>query len=330
MTRSGFLALAALALAGALARPGAAGQPRLDLNGKPLQLVAAGGSLWVLTCDRGCTGEARTSVGRIVRIDPSRARVTTSVPLRRPQVIAVDRAGVYSLDFWKGDVYRLDPRTLEVTHRVHLVLPYRFGKDNAFLPYAVATGEGAVWVSTARGAIAKVDRGATRVARTIRLPPKLAGDVAAGEGGVWVAAELAGIYRIDPGSDRITSRIVLGPSQHRLDPNRLLLAAGRLLVVGAWADAGTLAGGNGLAVVDPATGRVQRVSPLPGGWVVVAYGAGSLWAGRVGSATLERIDPRSGTVIRRIHARIGTALAVAGGYVWTADRDGVVRRIAVA
>jgi len=59
------------------------------VGGIPLKL-AGEGSLWVLTCNRACSGEARESVGRIVRVDPQSGHVTASVTVRRPQALAVD------------------------------------------------------------------------------------------------------------------------------------------------------------------------------------------------------------------------------------------------
>ena len=38
------------------------------VGGVPLELVSARGSLWVLTCERRCAGEARRSAGRVVRV----------------------------------------------------------------------------------------------------------------------------------------------------------------------------------------------------------------------------------------------------------------------
>jgi len=71
------------------------------------------------------------------------------------------------------------------------------------------------------------------------------------------------------------------------------------------------------------------VTPLPPGDLAVAFGRHSLWVGRVGGSTVERIDPGSGRVVGRLPARVGTALAVAGGKLWTASRDGTIRQIAL-
>src|SRR5712691_549751 len=118
------LTLAGLALAGAAATAGRSVAPRsLDLGGTPLQLVSADGALWALTCDHGCSGQGKRSVGRIVEIDPQNGRVLASVKLARPGSIAVGAGGVYATDFWRGTVRRLDLRTLRLSATLHLKLP---------------------------------------------------------------------------------------------------------------------------------------------------------------------------------------------------------------
>jgi hypothetical protein len=73
----------------------------LRLGGTPLQMLAGRSSLWVLTCDRRCSGEARRSTGRIVRIDPQSGRVVASASLQRPGALAVGTSGVFATDFWR-------------------------------------------------------------------------------------------------------------------------------------------------------------------------------------------------------------------------------------
>jgi hypothetical protein len=117
------LALGILAFAAAPS-VGISGVRSLRLGGVPLQLVSARGVLWVLTCERRCSGEAKRSVGRVVEVDARTGRVIASATLARPGAIAVGRAGVYATDFWRDAVRRLDPRTLRVTATLHLTLPY--------------------------------------------------------------------------------------------------------------------------------------------------------------------------------------------------------------
>jgi hypothetical protein len=69
------------------------------------------------------------------------------------------------------------------------------------------------------------------------------------------------------------------------------------------------------------------VTPLPAGQLTSAYGAGSLWVGRVNATSLTQIDPRSGKALRQLHVRVGRMLAFAGGALWTAFRDGTLRQV---
>src|ERR671928_1143047 len=84
----------------------------LRVGGLPIELLAGNGSLWVLTCNRGCTRQGRHAVGRIVRIDPHDQRVTGSMRITRPGLAAVARGGVYVTDFWRDTVRRIDARSL--------------------------------------------------------------------------------------------------------------------------------------------------------------------------------------------------------------------------
>jgi streptogramin lyase len=294
----------------------------------PLELLAAQGSLWVLTCDRGCTGEARNSMGRIVRIDPRSGRVAASATLRRPGRIAVGASGVYATDFWRDRIRRIDLRTLQVVGSLQLRLPFRFtARDNAFVPLAVAVGH-AVWVATERGALARTDLQLRNVVATVRLPFDAFQGITVGPGAVWLAESLAGVYRIDPRTNHVSARIRIPLAAGSLDAEQIVLSGGKVLAIGAKTSADTLTGQNGVARIDPQHNRVEAVTPLPSGpLLAVTVGQGSLWVARVGGSSVERVDPRTGKVVARIRGQIGTALAVAGGYLWTASREGTIRKL---
>lgn len=322
--------LIAVALAAATATQAGGGAPSLRIGGTPLALVAASDSLWALTCERRCsTREGRTTVGRIVRIDPLTGRVVASVALDRPHALAVGPQGVYANDFWRGSVRRLDPTRLAVTATTRLVLPFEVAPgDDAFLPFDVEVDRDDVWVSTNRGALARLDPRRGRLRAMVRIPGGTSGDMVATEDAVWVGESLLGVYRVDQATNRVAARIRIGPPGRRFVVNRLLLAAGKVLGVGSWTEGGAPTNENGLARIDPKRNRVEAVTPLPSGPLAVAFGMGSLWVGRVGGSSLDRIDPRTGEVVASIDAGVGSLLAVTGAGVWTAGRDGWLRRIA--
>jgi DNA-binding beta-propeller fold protein YncE len=296
-----------------------------------MQLVSGLGSLWVLTCERGCSGEARQSWGRIVRIDPRGGKITASAPLQRPGALAVGAGGVYATDFWHDTVRLIDPRTLRVTTVLKLTLPFRFtARDNAFLPLEVVPGTGAAWIATERCALAHADLELRRVIATVRLPCDSYQGIDVGSGAVWVGESLLGVYRVDAKTNRIVARIPIGPAGGRFDPVQIVSAPGKVLAVGTWTNGGVLTSRNGLARLDPVRNRVEAVTPLPAGPLAIAYGEDSLWVGRAGGSSFVRIDPGTGSLLRRFHARIGTALAVAGNQLWTSFRNGTIRRLAIS
>jgi hypothetical protein len=325
LTSAAFLLVAA-----APARHERVGERSLQLGGTPLELLGARGSLWVLSCDRGCRGEARRAWGRIVRVDPRTGGMLASATLPRPGAIAVGARGVYATDFWRDTIRRLDLRTLGVVRKLKLMLPFRFTpRDNAFLPEAVAVGRRAVWIATERGVVARTDRQLSRLVATVRLPFDAFGGVAVGARAVWLAESLAGVYRIDPRTNRVVARIHVPLSAGRFDAERVVPAAGKVLVVGGTTSANVLTNRNRLARIDPLRNRVDAVTPLPSGPLAVTFGEGSLWVAPFGSSTVDRVDPRTGKLVARFRGEIGTALAVAGGNLWTAFPNGTLRQLGV-
>lgn len=242
------LVLGVLAVAAAASGGGTVIQP-LRLGGVPLQLLSARGELWLLTCERGCTGEARHSVGQVVEIDPHTGKVIASARIDRPGAIAVGLGGVYATDFWRNAVRLLDPRTLHVTATLRLKLPFFIVtstyRSNAFAPEAIAVGGGAVWVASDRGALAHAEGRLRRVARMLRLPSDAFQAMATAPGTVWLSESLLGLYRVSTQTNRVVARIRIGPAGGRFVAVQLVPAGKRLLAVGEWTNAGTLTNRNG-------------------------------------------------------------------------------------
>lgn len=331
MIRLGFvLALLALVmLAPASPAPRAAvGEGIVRTGGTPLGLVAAGNSLWELTCDRRCSGEARLSVGRILRIDPVRGRVLASARVSRPSTFAVGAKGVYVTDFQRGALRRFDPLTLRATNSLRLSLPFEVAPgDRAFLPSDVAIGTNAVWVATARGALARIDLHAKRVLGIVRLHGDATGAITVGDGAVWVAQDLLGIYRIDPRSTRVVARIQIGPRTRRFAVDSPLFAGKYVLAVGSWTRNNVLTGVRGVARIDTRHNLVKGLISLPSGPLVLTVGGNSLWVARVGGSQVERIEIGTGKIVGRFHADGVVHLAVWRGHVWVAARNGTITEI---
>jgi streptogramin lyase len=305
----------------------------LRLGGAPIQLVSARGVLWLVTCDLRCHGQAKRSVGRVVKIDPHTGTVIVSARLDRPGAIAVGPGGVYATDFWQDAVRRLRPGTLRGTATLHLKLPFfvvtSTTRDNAFLPEQIAVGDGAVWVASDRGALARVDPRLRRLTAMLRLPSDAFQAIATAPGAVWLSESLLGLYRVSTKTNHVVARIPIGPAAGRFDPVQLLPAGKRLLTLGEWTNAGAATNRNGLVRLDPTRNRLSVVTPLPAGQLTAAFGGGSLWVGHVNGHLLERIAPSSGRLVRALHVPVGVALAFAGGSLWTVYRDGTLQRLAI-
>jgi streptogramin lyase len=186
----------------------------LRLGGVPLQLLSARGKVWVLICDRGCSGQAKRSVGRIVAIDPRSGQAIVSAKLDRPAALAVGANGVYATDFWRDTVRRLDPRTLHPLASLHLTLPFFITTSTIQLIPAAAQllvlGE---WTSsgtaTNRNGLARLDSASNRVLPVTALP---SGQLtsAYGAGSLWVAhVNSRTLEQIDPRTGRLRRRLPL-------------------------------------------------------------------------------------------------------------------------
>jgi len=250
------------------------------------------------------------------------------VTVGRPQAIAVGSEGVFGLDFWHGDVYRLDPANLRVTARVHLVLPWSVvDHDNRFLPETISLGAGTVWVTSARGAVARIDPRSLRVMRIVRVEPGALAGVAAGQSAAWAAVELAGVAKIDSSTYRVTAEIRIERGERALSVGQTFLVGGRVLAVGDWTMNKTVTDTMAVARIDPSALRVEGVTLLPGPRLALTLADGSLWVAQVGGRTIERVDPATGRVTAQLGSgAVGVELAVAGGYVWTVSSTGTLTR----
>jgi hypothetical protein len=325
VTRRG-IAVSSIALALGAVGPAAAPAtaPAIRLGGTPLQLLAARDLLWVLTCDHGCAGSGRRSVGRVIRIDPRRARILATGSIDHPGAIAVAQS-VFATDFWRHEIRRLDLLTLRQTGSLKLALPADIASRSrfaAFLPIDVAVGERAVWIATEWCAVARTDSRLNRVTAAIRLPCDAYQTMAFGAGSLWVSESLAGLYRVDPERSRVAARIRIGPPGARLVVTRVLFDRGRMLAIGARTQGGGLTGANALARIDPRNDRALTVTALPAGPLIATLGAGSLWVARANGSLVER-------PVHRYAARVGTTMAFAGGHLWTTSSDGVLRRLQI-
>lgn len=138
-------------------------------------------------------------------------------------------------EFRRDRVVRLDPSTRREQASVALALPEPLVTgDSKFLPSSIATGAGGIWVSTARGYVARVDPVTNRVTAMVKTAFDATGDVAVGEGGVWVG-ESGHLARIDPDTLALSRIELVGPNGLRIGigpvavcPNVVRVAGGLL------------------------------------------------------------------------------------------------------
>ncbi len=317
--------------------------PQPTERGKPFDVAFGDGAVWALTCDSGCSGDRRDSTGSALRIDPASGEVMASLSLENPSKIVVGEGGVWVISFWDGTVTRIDPASSQVVATIELQLPFAVCENcpdpRDFLPLDVAVGDGAVWVDTARGVLARIDPATNQVEDMIRLPAEGPARVAVGEGAVWVGMDLFGVYRIDPATDRVAARIAIDDSPaRRLGVGEVVVGEGSVWVEGAWARRTTDMQGNeeyvhapGAAVarIDPSTDRAVAFLPVGDSTRPMAFVGSALWLwSSSGGSSLEGIDPMTGAQMASVDAPAGGRfVAVGDGAGWAVLQDGSLVKV---
>jgi streptogramin lyase len=302
-----------------------------------VELETAEGSVWAVTCDRRCTNDGRNSQGRAVHLNAGSGMVETSTKVHAPSNLAIGEGAVWIISFWDGTVTRIDPSTSSVAGIVALELPREIAPgDRQFLPSHATAGEGAVWVSTGRGAVVRIDPETNQVAATITTPGDTTGDLVAGEEAVWVTQNVFGLYRIDPATNRIVDEIPIEEGRRRLGIDEVAVGGGAVWVAGTWAEGSADATGHVEYVatdeqavyrIDPQT-NVSTPLNVATDHGPIAFGEGSLWVTSHANAQLSRVDPNNGNVSQTLSLKRGERLlGVGGGAVWVGDVEGGARRI---
>ena len=146
----------------------------------PVWTIASGeGALWAIT---------GYELDTIERIDPKANAVVETFPLGQ---IGESSGWRYRMTVGAGAVWLLAPASLwridSTTKRVVGSVPLDRREEGS----TIATGEGAVWITTSDGIVLRVDPDSQRVAKTIPLGTLMYPDpwdsLAVGYGSVWVA-----------------------------------------------------------------------------------------------------------------------------------------------
>jgi streptogramin lyase len=321
-----------------------AAEVTIPIGGTPLQSVPSKGLVWVLTCDRLCSGTESGSSGRLVAVDARSATVISSFPVAEPSALAVGEGSVWLTHFWAGTVTRLDPATGRTLATIHLRLPRPFGVgsgDSRFLPGPLTAGQGGVWVTTARGYIARIDPTTNQVEKLIRVADEATGPLVTGQGGVWAADSLLGVLRINPNTNT-ASTINISSGARRLAVADVAVADGLVWATGTWARRSidhlghvsyTNTTQNAIAAVDTQTTRLVKVIALPSWPDAVFQSGGSLWIGglwHTGRRTLiiYRFDLSKHRITHRYTIETtGSFVAVQDAAIWITTPQGDLHRI---
>ena len=267
-------------------------------EGQALGLAAGGGYLWT----------SETDSGDVLRVDAagsvSRAHVGGS-----PAGAVVAAGSVWFVDRDRGEVRRLDPRTLRPAGK-----PIRVGGKPEWL---VRAGESLFASDAARGTATKIDlRSEKVVGPPIRVAPPAKDAPALAVAGVgnsaWFGSFAAGtLTRVSAtaADARVIATIVVPPG-------------GGAFTVGQGAVWSMSDPTSTLLRIDPARNAVvARIHVAPGEQAVA--GEGAVWLTHPRENTVSRIDPKTNTVSATIHVPDSpSGVAVTPGAVWVADSGG--------
>jgi virginiamycin B lyase len=276
-----------------------------------IQVPPQGGAF---TVGEGAVWAMSDTASTLVRIDPRRNAVVARIHVSPGYAAAAGEGAVWLSHPQENTVTRIDPKTNTVSATIHI-------RER---PAGVAVSPGAVWVANADGpSVTRIDPATNRVVATIRVGPNRECcaehmNLFASSDAVWVAVP-AGyrIVRVDPRANKVAASIKLG---HFMPCG--FIAADRSAVWSAGAVC-TAA----VARIDPRAKRVTAELAEPHA-VGVALAFGSLWVAVFESGDVDRIDPRTGQVVARLHVGgYPVRLGVGFGSIWVNDDKGRVLRI---
>jgi YVTN family beta-propeller protein len=298
----------------ASSRPRATGKGRaLPHGGKVVASIPVPPEGGAFAAGEGAVWQMIDSDSTLLRIDPERNAVVARIKVSPAEAAAAGEGAVWLSHPASDTVSRIDPATNEKIATIPV----------GSYPAGLAVSAGAVWVANSFDpSVSRIDPATNRVVATIRVGPKAACcaehmSVYASPAAVWVAVPQANrLVRINPATNRVVAGVKLP-----FCPGAFLEAD----AVGVWSTGGGC--GDVVARIDPRTRRMTaRVyEPHPVG---LGLAFGSVWTAVLDSATVDRIDPRSGRVVGRLHVGgIPVRLAVGFGSIWVNDGNGRVLRI---
>jgi hypothetical protein len=193
-------------------------------------------------------------------------------------------------------------------------------------PTGVKIGGGAVWVSTEKQDLQRIDPELRRVVGSVVTRPRsghvFAPDLALSAGALWVPNDrINAVRRVDPTTDSVTATIAVER------PVKVLSGDDAPWVLQV--SSGLISSSTRLSRIDPDTNRVSGtitlpVSPRSGS--SIAIGEGAIWVAD-SSSTVYRLDPSTGSVVAKLSVPGAASVAVAPGAVWVANTSGKLFRV---
>jgi YVTN family beta-propeller protein len=247
-------------------------------GGFPVRAAGGFGSVWVANC----------GLGHVLRINPETNRVIATIDTGDCPFGVAAFAGSLWVANADDHVSRIDPSTNDVStiHVRSATCTVETCPDGGDLYRELAVGYGAVWTTTHRGRLLRIDPRTNRVTG-VRVAPGLTTvtSVTIGFGTVWatVADAAQEIVRVAPRTMKVTARLA---SRHGRASRGV--AFGDRMWFGHGGEGETLAEG-----IDPSSNRsvAEIASDGTAVFTGVFKAAGSLWASSYTPQTLYRIAP---------------------------------------
>lgn len=310
--------------------PGPAQDGSIRVPGEPVEAIAVGDALWVLTQEPGCEGPVCS--GFVAKVDTRLGQVLARVPMTSPQAVAAGAGSIWVASFADDTVVRFDPTTARIEATIQLILPFEVADgDRRFLPFDLDATDDAVWVSTGRGVVAHIDPSTNDVVGMARLPGGTGGPVAIGNVGVWVADSLNGAILVDPVSHRVVDAVRLDDEAgQRFSMNTLVARGGAVWVVGNWAHpvedfegTGYVTGeGHAVVEIDESDRNVDSILHIRDGPAWLLDGD-DLWVVEDDGAHLRHVDVDGRALSSFVPVPFGRPLTVSGTIAWSAVGESI-------
>lgn len=279
--------------------------------------IAAGTSAVGITVGEGAVWMTDPDARTVARIDPVSGEVESTVSLPTEPDEVVTASGVVWVTDVEGTLYRIDPRTTEVS------APLASLATGTSVRFDIAAGNDGIWlVDPATGSVTNVSSDGSLAVDGFSIPGLTPTDVASDGSQVWAYDPAGSLARVD---DR-------GPVWDVPEGGSfsdLALGFGA-----AWVATGQ---GGEVYRVDLATGEVGDPASVGGDYTDLALDVSesAVWAvsidGDAERSQLVRLDPATGRVRGDPVAIDGVAADISAGEgsVWVADRTGAVFQVVI-